>query len=275
MNLLSVVSCDSVGPFRFCVVQTMMMRRSLGLFAKLVLGLAGTSASAADMVVKAPVAAAAVVDYGNLYFGTDVNTNGGLVGYGGILYAPGGMDVSGVRFALFGLYGKYRYNGADPNAPTTFNGRFASVDALVGYSAVVNNGAVTLAIGANYQDQRVNPFDPDNPVQGQRVGFKVQGDFWTNPTERTVVVGIASYSTAFNTYYSILRGGYDFFGLGFFIGPEVGALGNARTDQQRVGLAFIGIPVAKRVALSLSGGWLHERNERDGGYFTANLDFTF
>ena len=253
----------------------MKMRRGLGWVAALFLGFPGMSAMAADMPLKAPIMAAGPVDYGNLYFGTDVNTNGGLLGYGGILYAPYGRDKSGLRLSLFGLAGRYRYSDNDPTAPTTFKGRFASVDALVGYSAVMNNGAVTAAIGANYQSHDITPFDPNNPVRGDRLGFKVQGDFWTNPTERTVVVGIASYSTAFNTYYSVLRGGYDFFGLGFYIGPEVGALGNARTDQQRVGLAVIGIPVANRVTLSLSGGWLHERTARDGAYFTANLDFTF
>jgi hypothetical protein len=254
----------------------MQVLRGPGYVAALLFGFSVMPAMAADMPVKAAaLAVAEPLDYGNLYFGTDVNTNGGLVGYGGILYAPYSMDRSGLRLSVFGLAGKYRYSDDDPNAPTTFRGRFASVDALVGYSAVVDNGAVTLAIGANYQHHEISPFDPSNPVVGDQLGFKVQGDFWVNPTEQTVVIGIASYSTAFNTYYSILRGGYDFFGLGFFIGPEVGALGNARTDQQRAGLAIMGIPVAKRAALTLSGGWLHERNERDGGYFTANLDFTF
>ena len=251
----------------------MATRRNLGIVAGLLLAWMQAPALAADMPVKAFPAAAEPIDYGNLYFGTDVNTHRGLVGYGGLLYAPGGMDNSGLRIAIFGLYGKYEYTHDD--GTNTFKGRFASVDALVGYSKAYDNAAVTLAIGANYQDQRVSPFDPGNSVQGEKVGFKVQGDFWVNPTEQTLVMGIASYSTAFNTYYSILRFGYDFFGKDFFIGPEFGALGNARTDQQRVGLAISGIPVGKRVRLTLSGGWLHERNEKDGAYATANIDFAF
>lgn len=236
--------------------------------------LAAQSAFAADLPVKAlPVVAAEAIDYGNLYFGVDATTNGGLVGYSGILYAPGGMDTSGLRVSVYGLYGKYRYANEDDGS--TFKARFASVDALVGYSRVFNNGAATLSVGANYQNHNVSPPDPDNPVQGEKLGFKVQGDFWTNPTERTLVLGIGSYSTAFNTYYSILKFGYDFFGLGFFIGPEVVALGNQRTDQQRVGLHVTGIQIAHRVSLAVSGGWLHERNERDGAYVTSTLDFTF
>jgi hypothetical protein len=242
------------------------------------LGFLGVQSSvhAADLPVKAPaMEAAEPIDYGNVYFGVDANTNGGLVGYSGLLYAPGGMDNDGLRIAFFGLYGKYRYTNDDEGSSSTFNGRFASVDLLAGYSKVLENGSVTLAMGANFQDQRVTPFDPDNSVQGQKLGLKVQGDFSVNPTERTLVSGIASYSTAFHTYYSILKTGYDFFGREFFIGPEFVALGNQRTDQQRVGLALTDVHVANRVSWSISGGWLHERNERDGAYVTSTVDFTF
>lgn len=229
--------------------------------------------SAAELPVKV-LPAATSVDYGNLYFGVDANTNQGLAGYSGILYAPGGMGTSGFRLSAFGMLGRYRYLVEGP--PTeTFNGRFVSGDLLVGYSQVFSNAAVTLSVGANVQDQRVNPFDPDNSVQGTKLGLKVQGDFWVNPTERTLVLGIASYSTAFDTYYSILRFGYDFIGNGVFIGPEFTALGNERTDQQRVGLHVTGLTILPRAKLTVSGGWLRERSEKDGGYVTANLDFSF
>jgi Cellulose biosynthesis protein BcsS len=251
-----------------------MKRRYTAILAAVAFAGIQSFAFAADLPLKAPAAAAAAepIDYGNLYFGVDANTNGGLVGYSGLLYAPYGMDYSGLRIALFGLYGKYRYDGDNGS---TFNGRFASVDALAGYSWVNDKGSVTLAAGANYQDQRVTPFDPDNAVQGQKLGFKVQGDFSINPTEKTLVSGIASFSTAFNTYYSILKTGYDFFGTETFIGPEVVALGNERTDQQRIGLHITDMHLGKRVSWTISGGYLHERNERDGAYVTTTVDFTF
>jgi hypothetical protein len=251
--------------------------RRWGLAIALAITLTGIqSALAADMPVKAIGEAAEPIDYGNLYFGTDVNTNGGLVGYSGLLYAPAGMDNSGFRLALFGLYGKYEYE-SNNNTPQqqTFKARFTSDDLLFGYSKVWDQGSATIAVGGNYQNHDVKPFDPNNPVQGQAWGAKIQADFYVNPTEATVVSGIASYSTAFHTYYSILKGGYDFFGKGFFIGPEIVALGNERTDQQRIGIALIDIKVANRVSLTISGGFLRERNEPNGGYSTATIDFTF
>jgi Cellulose biosynthesis protein BcsS len=252
------------------------MKRNVAILLGFCLIGAPSAALAADMPVKAAAGAVVVapIDYGNLYFGTDVNTKGGLVGYGGILYAPGGLGISGLRLAAFGQYGRYQYSN-EPFGTTTFKGRFASFDMLAGYSHVVQNGAVTLAVGANYQDHGVTPFDFNNSVQGERWGFKVQGDFWVNPTQQTLVLGIASYSTAFDTYYSIVKFGYDVFNLGFFIGPEFAALGNDRTDQQRVGVHLTNLRIANRVTLAVSGGWLRQRNERDGAYTTASIDFTF
>jgi hypothetical protein len=194
-----------------------------------------------------------------------------MVGYMGVLYAPYGMDKSGLRVSAFGLGGEYRYHG-DPTE--TFKGRFVTADVLVGWSHVFNNGAFTLQVGANYQNHRIRPTDPNNSVVGSETGFKVQGDLWVNPTQRTLVYALASYSTAFNTYYSIGRLGYDFVGTGVFFGPEVGGLGNDRTDQFRVGAHLTGIRVGPG-KVTISSGWMRERDEGSGWYAAGNIDFSF
>jgi len=229
------------------------------------------AAVAADMPVKAPPVAPEKIEYGNLYFGVDWTSHRSLAGYMGVLYAPGGMEQSGLRLAAFGLLGDYRYLGGDGEL---FRGKFASVDGLVGWSKVFENGAVTLSIGANYQDHRIRPFDADNTVVGSKTGFKFQGDLWVNPTERTLVYALASYSTAFSTYYSVGRLGYDFLSNGVFFGPEVGGLGNDRTDQFRVGAHLTDIKLGP-AKVTLSGGWMRERDEGTGWYATGTLDFSF
>jgi hypothetical protein len=230
-----------------------------------------TLSPAADKAVpiyKAPVPA--TIEYGNIYFGVDATSHKSLAGYAGVLYAPFGMHQSGIRLSAFGLLGRYEYH----SDPDTITGRFGSVDALVGWSHVTNNGAYTLSVGANFQDHRLRPDDPNNPVRGSEFGFKVQGDFWVNPTPATLLVGLASYSTAFDTYYALGRAGYDFTRQGIYFGPEVGALGNDRTDQVRVGAHLSGIKLGPG-KLTISSGWMHERNEGDGWYGTATLDFPF
>src|SRR5262249_13015181 len=105
-------------------------------------------------------------------------------------------------------------------------------------------------------------------------GFKVQADVWVNPTERTLVYALGSYSTAFNTYYAVGRLGYDFLSNGVFFGPEVGGLGNDRTDQFRLGAHLSDIKVGS-AKLTISGGWMRGRNEGGGAYSMATLDFSF
>jgi cellulose biosynthesis protein BcsS len=225
------------------------------------------------LVVKAVPAPIAPIEYGNLYFGVDWTSHKSLAGYTGVLYAPNGMHVSGLRLSAFGLVGRYEYHGGDTGTEL-FKGNFVSTDALVGWSHVFNNGAITLAIGANYQDHRVRPNDPNNPVRGAEVGFKVQADVWANPTARTLVYALGSYSTAFNTYYAVGRFGLDIFNTQVFFGPEVGALGNHRTDQQRLGAHLTGIKLGPG-KVTISGGWMHERGEGDGAYAAAAIDFSF
>ena len=246
----------------------MRSRHLTSLLTAALVSVATMSFAAEKPILKAP-GAAQTIEYGNLYFGIDYFQNG-VAGYAGVLYAPNGMHLSGLRLSVFGLYGTYDYF----SDPITIDARFYSVDALVGWSFVHNTGAVTLAVGPNYQNHRLSPADPDNSVQGSKYGAKVQADFWVNPTPVTLVTGLASYSTAFDTYYSIFRFGYDFPGKGIFIGPEVGALGNERTDQQRVGLFISGIAIGP-AKLTFSGGWMNERDNGQGGYATAMIDFTF
>jgi opacity protein-like surface antigen len=247
-----------------------MRKGSIALSALIIVAASASVAAAADMPLKAPPVAAEKIEYGNLYFGLDWTSHRSLVGYMGVLYAPNGMEQSGLRLSAFGLTGRYRYQG-DTEA---FRGKFVSADALVGWSNVFNNGALTLAVGVNYQDHSVMPFDPSNSVQGSKTGFKVQGDLWVNPTPKTLVFLLGSYSTAFDTYYAIGRFGYDVAGTGAFVGPEVGGQGNDRTDQFRLGAHVSGISLGT-AKLGVSGGWMHERGEGGGWYATGNIDFTF
>jgi hypothetical protein len=224
-------------------------------------------ASAADRPVLK--AAPMKIEHGNLFYGFDATSHDSLAGYLGILYAPYGMHQSGIRFTAFGLYGRYEYNSTPDR-----EARFWSGDLLVGWSNVMPNGAYTLSVGVNGQNHRISPFDPTNSVRGSEVGVKVQGDFWVNPSPVTLLTGLASYSTAFDTYYALLRAGYDFQGQRVYVGPEVVALGNERTDQVRLGLHASGIRIGI-AKLNVSGGWMREKGEGTGWYGTATVDVPF
>ena len=88
-----------------------MMRSTSVSLSMLALAASAGAAWAADMPVKAPLAAPEKIEYGNLYFGVDWTSHRSLAGYVGVLYAPNGMEQSGLRLSAFGLTGRYRYQG--------------------------------------------------------------------------------------------------------------------------------------------------------------------
>ena len=161
------------------------------------------------------------------------------------------------------------------DVPTIVKGRFVAGDVLLGYGVVRENWNAKLYAGLNVQNQSLSPADPENPVQGTRAGLKLQGDIWVNPTQQTMLFALASYSTAFRTYYATLKTGYDVFGVQTFIGPELIAQGNARYDQWRAGAHITGITLSKNVELGFSGGYLHSSDVGPGVYGKIDLSFEF
>src|SRR5919205_1183156 len=140
--------------------------------------LAISSSFAADLSpARAPAAAVAEpVEHGNVYVGVDVAAHGNLAAYAGVLYAPWGMDRSGLRLSVFGLPGRYDYTSDDLGK---VKGVFTSADVLVGWSQVFENGAVTVQGGVNYQNHSLSPNDPFNVGRGGYDFFNAA--FWLGP----------------------------------------------------------------------------------------------
>ena len=212
----------------------------------------------------------------SIFSGTDLTSIGSYTGYAGATLAPfGSLEASGFRLGLFGAAGTYRYNITD-GGPVRVKGTFVTGDILAGYGYERDDFSAKVYVGLNVQQQSLSPSDPTNSVQGTRAGFKVQGDFYANPTKETMIFGVASYSTAFNTYYATLKTGYDVSdGKEIFVGPEVIFQGNVRYDQWRVGAHITGIKLHEKVELDISGGYLHSSDVGHGAYGKINISFDF
>src|SRR5437899_6519642 len=77
-------------------------------------------------------------------------------------------------------------------------------------------------IALNVPNHSLSAPDHDNPVQGNQTGVTLQGDFYANPTPETMVFGLGSYSTAFQTYYTEFKGGLQLFGIKeLYFGPQL------------------------------------------------------
>jgi hypothetical protein len=228
-------------------------------------------AAAGDMMIVPEVPRAA--NNVSVFSGFELTSIGSYTGWAGATLAPwGNLDTSGLRIGLFDATGIYSYS---TGASSQVRGIFTSADILVGYGANVDSFAMKVSVGLNLQEHRLSGLDPSNPVQGSTVGLKLQADSWVNPTERTMLFGLVSYSTAFRTYYATLKAGYAVIeGQEVFIGPEVIFQGNEHYSQWRLGAHLTGVKT-RGIEVGFSGGLLHSTDSGSGAYGKIDLAVDF
>ncbi len=193
-------------------------------------------------------------------------------GWAGGLIAPWkDLDTSGLRVYIYGESGIYKYL----DEGTQFRGTYSSGDILAGYGFEGDNYSVNLLLGLNASNHMVSPFDPENSVQGTAGGVKVHADAHANPTPQTMTYGEAEYSTAFRTYYTAGKVGFDVTsGKEIFVGPEVGAFGDAHSNQWRVGGHVSNLKFGK-VQVDVSAGYANDSVVGTGAYGHIELNWNF
>lgn len=181
------------------------------------------------------------------------------------------LDTSGPRLWVTAGSGWYQYPATGAGS---IRGVYTTADFLGGYAFEGDNYEVNLLAGPSVENDMLSGYDPDNPVQGTAVGAKVRGDMYYNPTKMSLFYGEAEYSTAFQTYWTSATYGYDVFNKGFFVGPEVGAFGDARFDQWRVGLRLSALKYG-RLTTDISAGYAHDDVVGDGAYGHVEFSASF
>ena len=205
------------------------------------------------------------------FSGFDVSKNsyGGLVG---TLIAPyRDLDTSGLRFYMLGEGGVYKYPAGD----RSIRGAYEGGDVLAGYGFEGDFYSINLLAGLNAINHTLSQIDLENQVQGTAFGAKVHADAWVNPTPKTLTYGEAEYSTAFRTYYTKAKFGYDFTnGKEIFVGPEFVALGDERFNQWRVGAHLTQVKFGK-FQVDVSAGYANDSIVGRGAYGTIELSTNF
>ena len=190
----------------------------------------------------------------------------------GALIAPfKDLDTSGLRFWLVGEGGVYKY----PASNEMIRGTFESGDAMAGYAFEGDFYSVNLLAGFNAINHTLSNVDPENKVQGTAFGVKVRADAWVNPTPKTLTYGEAEYSTAFRTYFTKAKFGYDFTeGKEIFVGPEFAVLGDERFNQWRIGAHLTQMKFGK-VQVDVSAGYANDSIVGSGAYGTIEFSTHF
>jgi len=182
------------------------------------------------------------------------------------------MDRSGMRLRLGGLAGTYVYSSGDPFLGevhgTIIGGAF-----LVGYEWVFKRATVALYAGGEFVNTSLSPNDPNNTAKGGSGGVKIAADFFVTPTDETMLAGVLSYSTNFNSYYGRLKFGFAF-AERIYAGPEVVVLGDNFFQQWRLGGHVSGLRFGA-LQFGAAVGFLNDRVRGGGVYGTLDTRVTF
>jgi len=195
------------------------------------------------------------------YGGIDIASHGWVNAWAAGTFAPVNSDSSGPRYRIFGEAGQYQFHSE--TFGTINKEQVYGADFLIGSAYLNEHFGAEFYIGLNILDHVLANPDPDNPVQGTRVGAKVSGEFeWKD--SHSLIAWEANYTTAFSSYYMNLKLGHELV-QGIFIGPEFTALGDQRFNQWRIG-ASATITNFNNARIGISAGYKNDSDMGPGAY---------
>lgn len=161
--------------------------------------------------------------HNEVWAGADAADNYWLL-YSGTTLAPlGDIHQDGLRLRFVGGYGRYTYQSFDTSSLTgrSYTANVTFADALVGYLWRLDPLILKLFAGVAFADHQIQPFDPNNKVQGSEIGAKAVAEFWFNIGEKGFASLNLSWSQAHNTRSARGRIGYRLTPK-LSVGPEAG-----------------------------------------------------
>jgi hypothetical protein len=172
------------------------------------------------------------------FSGSDVWRQGAF-GYGGALWAPGGLDGDGFVVKLFATRGYYAYrSGTLGNA--TVSGIMYAASVMPGMRFSVNGVFVTVYAGLDYQVHALTPVDPTNETIGSHAGARFAADLWYEPSKFTMTAFSATLSTIGGAYAVRAAFGWRLW-ESVYVGPEALAYGQRDYRQVRIGAHITGL----------------------------------
>lgn len=228
----------------------------------------------------------------SIYYGTDRARDSRGYYVGGTIALNGDLGKSG--FVLKGGAALSNYDYLTTTVPGgEVEGESTQVNGSIGYQISQDRFGATIAFGADYQNIDLSPDDPAATTKGSETGFIVSGDLYVlmpfmpgGDSERGIKLDLGgSYSTAFDSYWSRLRLGYNTGKVS--MGPEVVAMGGEDYEAQRVGgyvtYSFDFLPgMGSEISFSVGhqfvpgqGGGSANRSGGEGLYATMSSSVSF
>lgn len=197
------------------------------------------------------------------------DTYGAFVG--GLIAPFGTLDNSGFRLYMLGDGGYYRY----PTDTGKITGATSGGAVLGGWGFEAETYTINLLAGGNAINHTLNSLDLENSAQGTAFGFMGRADVRFTPTPQWLLYGEADYSTAFRTYETAAKIGYELIpNSRVYFGPEVAATGDRHSKQWRVG-AHISEIHWLGLQFDISGGYARDSDNGPGAYGRIEMSRTY
>jgi hypothetical protein len=205
-----------------------------------------------------------------LFSGTDLWRYGAFL-YGGMLWAPGGLDREGFIGKVLLDGGQYSYISGDLNQ--TVGGTKLSASVLPGWRFIRDSLTVSLFAGPVVQDYRLTPYDPGSPLHGFYVGAEFASDIWYQPNATTMAALNGSVASIGPTGYVRATFGFRFL-TPAFIGPEMAQIWCGDFQEMQFGAQIIS-PRINEVQWSMASGYALTSDQRYGPYWRAGFNTRF
>lgn len=200
-----------------------------------------------------------------LYFsGFDLWRSGGSF-YGGMQWAPRGLNADGFTLKLLLAEGTYRYLAGTANIRGT--GLLASI--MPGWRIKRGDFEAKIFAGLDLQNHQTSPDDPGNSLRGNHAGLRVGADLWWEPTSAIMVAASISGSTIGTTFGVRGAAGWRVMDR-FWTGPEIETSGDQVYRQYRIGAHLTSFRTAA-FEWTLGAGYVEDNSHRSGLYGRVSL----
>jgi hypothetical protein len=194
-----------------------------------------------------------------LFAGFDI-WRGGRTGYGGLQWAPDGLDRDGLIARLIIAQGREWYR-----TPTkTFTTDIFRASLLPGVRVKLGEIELKLFAGVDLEARHFNPDHGHSDLRGSRLGLRAAGEFWWEPSPELMLTG-----SVFATSIAAGHGGRVAIGRrlldSFWVGPEFSGSRDCFSTQTRIGAHLTGLKTGE-FEWSAAAGYLTDSFDRNGVY---------
>jgi len=206
-----------------------------------------------------------------LFSGRDIWRNGAFA-YGGLVFAPGGLDQDGLLLKILLSGGLYRYDAANLGGARVTGAEWVA-QVLPGWRVKRGDAEFKFFMGPDIEVHRLRPDDPDNKLRGRSFGLRMAAELWYEPAPDTMIAADVSLSSIATSDTARIAYGWrileDVLG-GVYVGPEVQYFGSDGYRHLRLGAHVTTLKTAD-TEWSAAAGWARGSAGRSSPYLRLNL----